>query len=151
MRLLIVTDAWHPQINGVVRTLTELRKRLVQRGWQVLVLGPEGLSMACPTYPEIRLTLYPTHHIQKVLNEWMPDAIHIATEGPMGWAMRRICLDQDWPFTTSFHTRFPEYLKSRFGIPRRWTYRVLKHFHAPAKGVLVPTPTVERAYTKSRH
>lgn len=142
MRLLIVTDAWHPQVNGVVRTLTELRKRLVMRGWEVLVLGPEGLSMACPTYPEIRLTLNPSRHIQEVLKEWQPNSVHIATEGPMGWAMRRICLDRDWPFTTSFHTRFPEYLKHRFGMPRRWTYRVLRKFHQAAERVMVPTSTV---------
>jgi glycosyltransferase involved in cell wall biosynthesis len=149
MRLLIVTDAWHPQVNGVVRTLTELRKGLVQKGWQVLVLGPEGLTVACPTYPEIRLTLNPTRQIQQLLNEWTPEAVHIATEGPLGWAMRRVCIERDWPFTTSFHTRFPEYLKSRFAVPRRWTYRVLRHFHAPAERVLVPTEMVRRDLEKS--
>ncbi len=144
MRLMIVTDAWHPQINGVVRTLTELRKRLVQKGWEVLVLGPEGLTIGCPTYPEIRLTLNPSFHIQSVLSEWQPNAIHIATEGPMGWAMRRICVEKGWPFTTSFHTRFPEYLKRRFAIPRRWTYRVLRSFHEASERVLVPTASVQR-------
>lgn len=144
MRLLIVTDAWHPQVNGVVRTLSELRKRLVQHGWEVLVLGPEGITVGCPTYPEIRLTLNPTFHINSVLNEWQPDSVHIATEGPMGWAMRRVCLERKWPFTTSFHTRFPEYLKRRFGIPRRWTHKVLRSFHDASERVLVPTPSVKR-------
>ena len=144
MRLLIVSDAWHPQVNGVVRTLSELRKRLLHKGWEVLVLGPEGVTMGCPTYPEIRLTLHPTFHINEVLKEWSPQAIHIATEGPMGWAMRRLCLERSWPFTTSFHTRFPEYLKRRIGIPRRWTYRVLRSFHGHAKRVLVPTRSVQR-------
>lgn len=144
MRLLLVTDAWHPQVNGVVRTLSQIHHKMRERGIDVFVLGPEGTTVNCPTYPEIRLTIQPSHHIYKLLEKFQPDAIHIATEGPLGWAMRRICLEHNWPFTTSFHTRFPEYIKSRFGIPRRWTYRVLKQFHCKSECVLVPTATVAR-------
>ncbi len=142
MKLLIVTDAWYPQVNGVVRTLTQVRDGLQQRGWQVNVLGPTGTTMACPTYGEIRLTLWPTAVIEASLKENSPDYIHIATEGPLGRAMRRICLKNGWRFTTSFHTRFPEYLKARLSIPRRWTYRYLRLFHSPSSRVLVPTPSI---------
>lgn len=151
MRLLLVTDAWHPQINGVVRTLTQMRDQLSTQGWDVRVLGPSGLTLACPTYPEIRLTLNPYAHIRTTLKEWQPHAVHIATEGPLGWAMRDVCISLKWPFTTSFHTRFPEYLKSRFHLPLRWTYKFLSHFHRPAERVLVPTPSVARDLWKSAH
>lgn len=144
MRLLLVTDAWHPQINGVVRTLKQMRDHLVDRGWDVVVMGPDGPTLSCPTYPEIRLSLQPTRQIQNLLRDWQPHAIHIATEGPLGWAMRAICLERRWPFTTSFHTRFPEYLKSRFHIPRGLTYFFLSRFHRPAERVLVPTHSVAR-------
>jgi glycosyltransferase involved in cell wall biosynthesis len=144
MRLLLITDAWHRQVNGVVRTLSQIHHKMRERGVEIVVLGPEGTTVTCPTYPEIRLTIQPFHHIYRLLDNFQPDAIHIATEGPLGWAMRRICLEHRWPFTTSFHTRFPEYIKARFGIPRRWTYRVLKRFHCKSECVLVPTATVAR-------
>lgn len=144
MRLLLVSDAWHPQVNGVVRTLSQIHTRMRSRGVEIVVVGPEGTTVTCPTYPEIRLTVHPSKHLYRLLKSWQPDAVHIATEGPLGWAMRRICLEHGWPFTTSFHTRFPEYVKRRFGIPRRWTYKVLKNFHSRAECVLVPTPSVAR-------
>jgi glycosyltransferase involved in cell wall biosynthesis len=144
MRLLIVSDAWHPQVNGVVRTLSQIQMRLRERGVDAIVMGPEGVSVSCPTYPEIRLTLQPSKHIRNLMQYWQPDAIHIATEGPLGWAMRRYCYERSWPYTTSFHTRFPEYVKRRFGFPRRWTYRIIKSFHQKAECILVPTPSVAR-------
>lgn len=91
MKLLIVTDAWFPQINGVVRTLSQMREGLTERGWEVQVLGPTGFTLPCPTYPEIRLTLEPTLTIKTFLRHWTPEAVHIATEGPLGRAMRAIC------------------------------------------------------------
>lgn len=148
MRVLLVTDAWYPQVNGVVRTLTKVRDHLNSSGHEVVVLGPEGATIGCPTYPEIRLTLNPSAHIRRLLSQWTPNAIHIATEGPLGWAMRAICLEQGWPFTTSFHTRFPEYIKARCYFPRRWTYRVLKSFHQRADQVLVPTQSVKQDLEK---
>lgn len=143
MKLLLVTDAWAPQVNGVVRTLSEIRHGLEQRGWEVEVLGPSGFTIPCPTYPEIRLTVSPKTAVIDALEQNFPDAIHIATEGPLGHAMRTICLLNDWPFTTSFHTRFPEYLKARMGLPRRWTYAYLRRFHRPAQRILVPTPSLK--------
>ena len=141
-RILIVTDAWKPQVNGVVRTLSKMRDGLRERGWEVVVLGPSGFTMRCPTYPEIRLTLEPTQAILDTLRDWTPEAVHIATEGPLGRAMRTFCVNHDWPFTTSFHTRFPEYLKARFALPRRWTYAYLRGFHRPAQKVLAPSPSI---------
>lgn len=135
----MVTDAWHPQVNGVVRTLTQMKNGLTARGWSVTVVGPEGLTMPCPTYPEIRLTLRPTRAILNALNGQVPEHIHIATEGPLGRAMMALCLGRGWRYTTSFHTRFPEYLKARFHIPRRWTYSYMRLFHQGAASVLVPT------------
>lgn len=143
MRLLIVTDAWEPQINGVVRTLTQLRAGLERRGIEVSIVGPEGPTMPCPTYPEIRLAIHAHSMLLSKLKRWNPDSVHIATEGPLGWAMRSICRCRGWSFTTSFHTRFPEYLKHRFRLPPSWTYRVLRHFHHHARRVLVPTPSVK--------
>lgn len=143
MKLLIVSDAWQPQVNGVVRTLTRTKEGLEARGWQVHVLGPSGRTMACPTYQEIRLTLKPFALIEQTLDVYKPDCIHIATEGPLGQAMRRVCRRKGWRFTTSFHTRFPEYLKARFAIPRRWTYQYLRAFHASSARVLVPTSSMQ--------
>jgi glycosyltransferase involved in cell wall biosynthesis len=144
MKLLIVSDAWYPQVNGVVRTLTQMRDGLRSRGWEVEVLGPRGLTVGCPTYPEIRLSLIPSRSVHAQLEAWTPDHVHIATEGPLGRAMRAQCLQRAWPFTTSFHTRFPEYLKARFALPRRWTYGYLRRFHRPATRILAPSPSVVR-------
>ena len=147
MKLLIVTDAWLPQVNGVVKTLTQMQTALTQRGWDVKVLGPSGATLSCPTYPEIRLTLQPKQVIKKAIAASRPDFVHIATEGPLGLAMRAHCLRKKWNFTTSFHTRFPEYLKARFGVPRRLTYAYLRRFHNHATRVLVPSPSIQRELT----
>lgn len=143
MKLMLVTDAWHPQVNGVVRTLTETAQRMRQRGWDVRVVGPTGVTFPCPTYPEIRLTMQPYRIINQLLETWTPDAIHIATEGPLGIAARSICLRRDWAFTTSFHTRFPEYLNLRLRIPSHWTYGYIRWFHEPASRTLVPTKSIQ--------
>lgn len=144
MKLLIVTDAWTPQINGVVRTLTQIRDGLRARGWDVSVLGPTGMTFSCPTYQEIQLTMRPIWAVSKAIEDDTPDFIHIATEGPLGLAMRHYCLLRGWKFTTSFHTRFPEYLKARLSIPRRWTYHYLRRFHEPAVHVLAPSPSIQQ-------
>lgn len=155
MKVMLVTDAWHPQVNGVVRTLAQIQHGLTERGHEVLLVAPEGLTFPCPTYSEIRLSLKPRKQILAALQAWSPDAIHIATEGPLGWAARQIALERGWPFTTSFHTRFPEYLKGSLKIPRRWTYGVLRGFHEPAQCTLVPTSSLQkqlfaRGITKTR-
>lgn len=142
MKLLIVSDAWYPQVNGVVRTLTQIRDGLRLRGWQVEVLGPSGRTIAFPAYKEIRLSMNPVTAVKKAIHHVEPTHIHIATEGPLGLAMRRECLRRGWRFTTSFHTRFPEYLKGMLGVPRRWTYSYLRNFHAPSSNVLIPTNSI---------
>lgn len=140
MRLLIVTDAWTPQVNGVVRTLERTRAELEALGHEVSVLSPDLFaSLPCPSYPEIRLALPFGGRLERLLEDFAPDALHIATEGPLGLAARRLCLRRGWRFTTSFHTRFPEYVAQRWGLPASWGYAFLRRFHAPASAVLVPT------------
>jgi glycosyltransferase involved in cell wall biosynthesis len=143
LRIAIVTDAWWPQVNGVVRTLTETRRELAAIGHDVLMVTPERFrTIPCPTYPEIRLSLAAGGAVARLLDEFKPEAVHIATEGPLGWTARRHCLKRAVPFTTAYHTRFPEYVQARFGVPLGWTYAVLRRFHGPAARVMVPTPTV---------
>lgn len=145
LSIAIVTDAWHPQVNGVVRTLNRTRDELEALGHRVDVLSPEGYrSIPCPTYPEIRLALGAGRSIQKRLTKLKPDAVHIATEGPLGLAARRWCKRHALPFTTSYHTRFPEYIRLRLPIPLSWSYAFLKWFHGPAHRMLVATPSMER-------
>src|SRR5690554_6999983 len=117
MRILLVTDAWAPQINGVVRTLERTRDLLGQLGHQVSVLSPGGRTLPCPGYPEIRLTLRPRKRMREAMADGPFDAIHIATEGPLGLAASRWCRRHGLPFTTSYHTRFPEYLRMRAPVP----------------------------------
>ena len=141
--LLIVTDAWQPQVNGVVRTLGNTRSQLEQKGMRVEMLTPQSFrTLPCPSYPEIRLSLTHAGAVRKRIESINPDALHIATEGPLGWAARRVALKQGWQFTTAYHTRFPEYVKARIGVPLAWTYALFRHFHAPASAVLVPTPAI---------
>jgi len=143
MRILLVTDAWFPQINGVVRTLSTVKKELEQAGHAIQVISPEAFrTIPCPTYPEIRLALFPGRHIRKAIDEFDPDAIHIATEGPLGWAARKVCLRRKLPFTTSFHTKFPEYVHARFRIPVSWSYALMRRFHNAGRGVMVATPSL---------
>ncbi|CAG2130401.1 glycosyltransferase family 4 protein [Cupriavidus numazuensis] len=143
MKILIVTDAWEPQVNGVVRTLKSTRRELEAMGHTVDMITPlEFRTLPCPTYPEIRLSLLPAARVAKRIDDFAPDALHIATEGPLGMAARRYALRRRMPFTTAYHTRFPEYVHARFGIPLSWTYRFLRWFHGQAQAVMAPTPVV---------
>ncbi len=145
MKILIVTDAWEPQVNGVVRTLKSTRHELERMGHRVDLLTPlECRTVPCPTYPEIRLSLFPKRHVVRRMRESAPEAIHIATEGPLGMAARAFAVRHGLPFTTAYHTRFPEYVQARFGIPLSVTYRFLRWFHGRAEAVLVPTRAVKR-------
>jgi len=145
-RILIVTDAWAPQVNGVVRTLEMLGRELTASGHQVRFATPERhTTLPLPTYPEIRLALYPRRALVSELDAFRPDAIHIATEGTMGLFARQICLERGLSFTTSFHTRFPEYVHARFPfIPESAVFAALKSFHAPATATMVATPSLMR-------
>ena len=141
--LLLVTDAWAPQVNGVVRTLETTVRLLRARGWSVDIISPDRfLNLPCPTYPDIRLALAGSRRVGALLAAGHGAAVHIATEGPLGWAARRHCLGTGRPFTTSFHTRFPDYVAARFGVPRRWSWAALRRFHAPARAILTATPTL---------
>ena len=146
MRILIVTDAWYPQINGVVRTLDTVRDELASLGHSVEVIAPDRFrTIPTPTYPEIPLALFPARKMRRLIESFAPEAIHIATEGPLGWAARRFCLRRELPFTTSFHTKFPEYIHARFRLPVRWGYALMRRFHAPSKGVMVATPSLAQS------
>lgn len=145
MKLALVTDAWHPQINGVVTTLHELVQQLQNLGVQVRVLHP-GLfrRRPCPGYAEIDLAVRPYRELRRQLLDFAPDAIHLATEGPLGWAGRRICREQGWSFTTAFHTKFPEILHSALRVPLSWGYALYRQFHRPSAAVMVPTHGVQQ-------
>ena len=144
MKLLIVTDAWRPQVNGVVRTLSTTQREMEAMGHQVNILSPlEFKTLPCPTYPDIRLSMFPGKRVEQRIRDYAPHALHIATEGPLGLAARRYALQNGTPFTTAYHTRFPEYVKARFGVPLSWTYRFLRWFHAPSRAVMAPTPKVK--------
>ncbi|WP_270938685.1 glycosyltransferase family 4 protein [Falsiroseomonas oryzae] len=144
-RILVVSDAWHPQVNGVVRTLSTVRDELLRLGDAVEVIGPDRFaSVPMPGYREIRLALAPKRRLASLAEAFAPDAVHIATEGPLGWAMRAICLQRGWRFTTSFHTRFPEYLQARTLIPTAWSWPVLRRFHEAGHGTFCATPSLAR-------
>ncbi|MFM2044431.1 MAG: hypothetical protein RLY86_3007 [Pseudomonadota bacterium] len=144
MRILIVTDAWYPQVNGVVRTLATTRAELEKLGHTVDVIGPDRFrTFPMPTYPEIRLALRPGGRLKGMIDGIRPDAIHIATEGPLGFAARRYCLQRGIPFTTAYHTRFPEYVRDRAPVPLALMYAIVRRFHAPAHSVMVATPSIE--------
>lgn len=141
LRIAIVTDAAPPQVNGVVRTLKQLGKTLDELGHKVMYITPDMFrTVPLPTYKEIRIALGARRRVAALLEDFRPDAIHIATEGPLGLAARRYCLKNRRSFTTSFHTRFPEYLHARFRVPEKWTYAFVRRFHAPASAVMAATP-----------
>ena len=145
MKIAIVTDAWLPQTNGVVRTLTETRRCLDREGCDVLMVTPQEFRTApCPTYPEIRLALFPRRKVFRLLDRFAPDALHIATEGPLGLAGRRWALRRRRIFTTAWHTQFPRYIRARAPIPLSWSYGALRWFHGPATRTLVPTESIRR-------
>ncbi len=144
MRVVIATDAWTPQVNGVVTTLRKTIEILRQHGHEVLAITPEGRkTVPCPTYPEIRLALFQGRSIAREIDAFQPDCIHIATEGPLGYAVRRYCLKRNIPFTTAYHTQFPEYVRSRAPIPVNWTVALTRWFHGPATRTMVPTPGIQ--------
>lgn len=144
MQVLVVTDAWFPQVNGVVRTLHTVTQQLGALGVGSVLLTPDRFrTLPCPTYPEIRLALPRPGAIGRLIDEMNPSAVHIATEGPLGIAARAYCRRRGFPFTTSFHTRFPEYVHARWRVPVRWSYAFMRWFHAPAACVMVATPSIE--------
>lgn len=143
MRILIVTDAWQPQVNGVVRTLTETTRELRAIGYTVELLTPlEFTTVPCPTYPDIRLSLLPGRRVATRIREFAPDAIHIATEGPLGLAARKYCLKHRLKFTSAYHTRFPEYVHARIKLPVKVSYAWLRRFHNAASAVMAPTRSI---------
>lgn len=143
MKIAIVTDAWSPQVNGVVRTLQAVRAVLEGQGHQVLVISPDLFrSVPCPTYPEIRLALAGSGQVGDRLARFAPDAIHLATEGPLCIAARRWCLRRHLPFTTAYHTQFPDYVSARSGVPAEWVWRYIQWFHRPAQAILASTPSI---------
>ena len=143
MRLLLVTDAWFPQLNGVVRALSTVLGELEKLGHETMVLSPDRFrSVPAPTYPEIRLALTTPRAVGRFIDEAAPDAVHIATEGPLGLNARWCLTRRKMAFTTSFHTLFPQYLKLRFGIPERWTFAGLRRFHAGAAATMYNTPSM---------
>jgi glycosyltransferase involved in cell wall biosynthesis len=140
MKLALVTDAWHPQVNGVVTTLNRTRDCLEKAGDEVLVLSPQAhRTLPCPSYPEIRLAIAPGSAIAKTLRAFDPDAIHVATEGPLGLAAAAYCARHRLAFTTSYHTQFPEYIRKRAPIPLAWTYAWLRRHHSRARRTMVAT------------
>lgn len=148
MRVLIATDAWHPQVNGVVRTYQRLETELRKLGAQTEFVHPgQFTTLPCPTYPEIRLALLTPTAIQERVQSFQPDYIHIATEGPIGFMARRYCLTAGRPYTTSFHTRFPEYVAARFPVKESWGYDYLRMFHNSGAGTMVSTPSLARELT----
>lgn len=143
MKIMIVTDAWEPQVNGVVRTLKQTMHELKKMGHEIDMITPlEFKTIPCPTYPDISLSLFPGKKVRQKMESFAPDAIHIATEGPLGIAARAYAIKHQLPFTTAYHTRFPEYVKARTGIPLAVTYNFLRWFHDPSRAVMAPTDVV---------
>ena len=145
MRILIITDAWSPQVNGVVTTVRNTLRELEAVGHEVGVVTPDGFrTVPCPTYPEIRLALAPGTRVCRMIEAFEPDAIHIETEAPLGLAARAHCITSGYPFTTAYHTQFPEFIHARCRLPVGVTYRMMRWFHDPAAAVMVPTADMHR-------
>jgi glycosyltransferase involved in cell wall biosynthesis len=143
MRILVATDAWHPQVNGVVRTLTMMAEAAKTFGVDVSFLTPQSFrTFAMPSYRDVRVALPYRSKIARLIEAARPDSIHIATEGPIGISVRRYCRKHGWPFTTSFHTRFPEYISARLPIPESWVWRALRRFHGASQAVMAATPAL---------
>jgi glycosyltransferase involved in cell wall biosynthesis len=143
MRILVATDAWHPQVNGVVRTLTMMAEAAKGFGVDVSFLTPQSFrTFALPSYRDLRLALPYGAKIARLIDEARPDSIHIATEGPIGLLVRRYCGKHGLPFTTSFHTRFPEYISARVPVPESWIWATLRWFHGPSQAVMAATPAL---------
>ncbi|MBU6419392.1 MAG: glycosyltransferase family 1 protein [Proteobacteria bacterium] len=147
-RILIVTDAWEPQVNGVVRTLRTIATEMRAMGKIVEVVGPDRFNtMPMPSYPEIKLALFPGRKLAKIIESFQPDALHVATEGPLGLAARAYAKKKGLHFTTAFHTRFAEYLEARTRVPARLTYAWLRRFHNAGCGVMVATQSLRDELT----
>jgi glycosyltransferase involved in cell wall biosynthesis len=145
MKFALVSDAWRPQVNGVARTLAALHEGLKAAGHDVFPLTPELFrTVPCPTDREVRLAIAARPRLTRLLEALMPDAIHIATEGPLGTAARKYCIKRNLHFTTAYHTKYPDYLKARFGVPTAWTYAMLRRFHCRSSAIMVATETVRR-------
>jgi glycosyltransferase involved in cell wall biosynthesis len=144
-RILIISDAWHPQVNGVVRTLMTLVAELRAMGHVVDVIGPDRFrSIPCPTYPDIALSVFPGRRLARMIEAFRPDALHISTEGPLGLSARRWAIRAGFEFTTAFHTRFAEYIHARTGLPVRPIYAWLRRFHGSGKGMMVATASLRQ-------
>lgn len=145
LRIAIVTDAWRPQVNGVVRTISNVARELEAGGDRLRIVSPEEFaSIPCPSYAEIRLALRPRGKLSALLDDFDPERIHIATEGPLGLAARRYCRERRLSFTTSFHTRFPEYVEARWSVPARYSYAFIRWFHRASSAVMVATETLRQ-------
>jgi len=155
-RILIISDAWHPQVNGVVRTLDTTARELRAMGHTVEIIGPgRFLTFGMPTYPDIRLAILPRRKLSRLIEQFGPDALHIATEGPLGLSARAWAVKRGCAFTTAFHTRFAEYLHARIRVPTRWSYVGLRRFHDAGQGMMVATPSLreelaERGFRRIR-
>lgn len=143
MKICIVTDAWSPQINGVVKTLEHTIAQLKKAGHHVLVIEPSQFkTLPCPSYPEIRLALFSAGRVAELIENYQPDALHVATEGPLGLSARRYAVKHRINFTTAYHTMFPEYLQARTGIAADFFYPWVRWFHKPSKAIMVSTDSV---------
>jgi glycosyltransferase involved in cell wall biosynthesis len=157
VKIVLATDAWHPQVNGVVRTLSMTVDHMREAGHDVEVIEPGRFrTLPCPTYPEIRLALGCGRQVARVLDQIRPDRIHISTEGPIGWAVRSWCLKNGRHFTTAFHTRFPDYVSIRTGIPAEWIWKLMRRFHGAADRTFTATATLaaelnEHGLTRTHH
>ncbi len=143
MRIAIATDAWMPQINGVVRTLSTTVNLLLERGYEVELISPQQfLTVPMPGYREIRLAIAPRFGARRALNAFAPDVVHLVTEGPIGWSARAWCLANNVPFTSAFHTRFPDYMSVRTGISAERFWPLMRRFHGPSQAILAATPSL---------
>lgn len=143
MKILVATDAWHPQVNGVVRTLAATADAASALGAEITFLTPQSFrTFALPSYPGLRLALPHAAKIARLIEDARPDSIHVATEGPIGLAVRRYCRKRDLPFTTSFHTRFPDYVSARLPVRESWIWAALRRFHRDSEAVMAATPAL---------
>lgn len=154
MKILIISDAWYPQVNGVVRTYENLIRELAALKNDVHVMGPRDffIHFPMPGYSEIELVPGPYGRMKYLIDTYNAEHLHIATEGPLGWAARRYCLKHNRPFTTSYHTHFPDYVAKRVKklAPKleRWAYNktltAMRRFHAPSKNMMVATDSLKQ-------
>jgi glycosyltransferase involved in cell wall biosynthesis len=149
MRIMVATDAVPPQVNGVVRTYERLARQLRQHSVDMVFLLPDEFwTCSLPAYPEIRLAFPDFKRVRKCIDELAPDFVHVATEGPVGWMTRAVCLERSRPFTTSYHTKFPEYISAFLGLPANWCYGPARHFHNAGVGTMVATPSLAKELSR---